>query len=467
MLARTRAWCVLCLAAALAVLASAAASGAAFSSERAERAHPSVATTVLKVPAGMNPSEPHLAVDPHDPKRLFAVAQVGPEFTRQEFLWRTDDGGKMWTRSPLLGGSDNTATGIGFDPVVAAGGHGLVLYGTVTADIDVATGTATNRVGTRVSTDGGASFTGFGSADQAILPLCFFDGSCPPPPGTRLLDKPWLAINTTGGAFGGSAYLVWLRRHLDTGRRELLVSVSRDQGRTYAPPIVLDRSSEAKQAGLEELAQVAVRPDGTVDVVWNGVRHGQPLILHASSTDGGTSFSAPERVVQLRPDTSRLGIVTSLTVSPRGRLAVCWSQARSADHYDPRVACTVTGRSGAWRSPQEILSQTRDRQYLPAATFHGERLWVAAYVSGATSTRLVAVRGAPQWARRFEHPITVNRWPVPSERICAPAPPACLEGQTFIGDYIGLVATRRHIMVSYIQPSADPSELNKVLVSSF
>jgi hypothetical protein len=460
--ARTWAWGALCLAAALVVLAPVAATSAASASERG---HPRVTTTVLEVPAlGLSPSEPYIAVDPHDPERLFAVAQIGPESFRGEFLWRTDDGGTTWTRSPLLGGSDNSPVGEAHDPVVAAGGHGLVLYGTVTGDIDAAAGTGTLQVGTRVSTDGGASFTGFGGADQAVLPLCFIAGSCLPPPGARFIDKPWLAIDTTGGAFGETAYLAWFRKHYDTGLREVLVAVSRDQGRTYGPPVLLDTSNEAELARMEENAQVAVRPDGTADVVWNGLRDGQPVILHAWSTDGGASFSAPETVVRLRPDASRQGVVTSLAASPRGRLALCWQQARSPDPYDQRVACKVRAKRGGWGPEQEILSGNHDRQYLPAAAFQGERLWAAAYVSNATSTRLVAVRRV---GRHFGHPVTVNRWPIPNERICGPIPPACPEGGTFIGDYIGMVAARPRIVVAYIQPSAGPSELNRVLVSSF
>jgi hypothetical protein len=463
--APARPWRVFCLAAAVVVLAPAAAARAASAADHPGRGHPRVATAVLEVPpVGLSPSEPHIAVDPHDPARLFAVAQIGPEFTRQEFLWRTGDGGKTWTRSGPFAGSDNSPAGFGGDPVVAAGGHGLVLYGTLAGEFDFAAGTASDHVGTRVSTDGGASFTGFGNADQAILPLCLFQG-CPPPPGTRLLDKPWLAIDTTGGVFGGAAYLVWARFHLDTGQHEVLVSVSKDQGRTYAPPVLLDTSSLAERGDLfEELAQVAVRPDGTVDVVWNGVRHGRPLILHAWSTDGGASFSAPETVVRLRPDASLAGTVTSLAASPGGRLAVCWSQARSPDRYDPLVACTVTARHGGWGPQQEILPGNGDKQYLPAVAFQGERLWAAAYVSSATSTRLVAVRGE---GNHFGQPVTVNRWPVPGDRICGPEPPSCLEGQTFIGDYIGMVAAGRQVVVTYIQPSADPSELNRLLVSSF
>jgi hypothetical protein len=130
--------------------------------------------------------------------------------------------------------------------------------------------------------------------------------------------------------------------------------------------------------------------------------------------------------VRLRPDASRLGVVTSLAVSGQGRLALCWSQARSPDRYDARVACRVSDKHGMWGRGREILPDNSDRQYLPAATFQGKQLWVAAYVSSASSTRLVAVRGEGDG---FDDPITVNRWPVPSDRICAPHPPDCLEGR--------------------------------------
>jgi hypothetical protein len=239
--------------------------------------------------------------------------------------------------------------------------------------------------------------------------------------------------------------------------------VSKDQGRTYAPPVLLDTLRPADPDELEN-PQVAVRPNGTIDVAWYGVRHGRPVILHARSSPGGANFSTPERVARLRPDVSRLGIAISLATSRRGRLAVCWQQARSAARKNPRVTCTVTARRGGWRPQQQILPGNRDRQYLPAAAFQGERLWVAAYVSNANSTRLLAVRRA---GRHFGRPMAINRWPIPSQRICAPAPPTCRDGSIFIGDYVGLVTTRRDVVVAYIQPSADSSQLNRVLVSSF
>ena len=164
----------------------------------------------------------------------------------------------------------------------------------------------------------------------------------------------------------------------------------------------------------------------------------------------------------LDPAASRLGIVTSLAVSPTGRLAVCWSQDRPGSGFNPRISCTATDRTGRWGPKQPVLPHNHDRQYLPGATFQGERLWVALYVSDATRTRMLAI---PSQQRSFGEPVTLNRWPVPSDRICAPHPPDCIEGQqTFIGDYIGAVATQEQVIVAYIEPALDPAA-NRVLVS--
>jgi hypothetical protein len=77
-----------------------------------------VTTVELALPAGMDPSEPHLAVDPRNPARLFAVVQAtSPDNPfGQELLWRTADRGRTWLRSPVLGGVDNSAQGSSGDP---------------------------------------------------------------------------------------------------------------------------------------------------------------------------------------------------------------------------------------------------------------------------------------------------------------------------------------------------------------
>jgi hypothetical protein len=167
-------------------------------------------------------------------RRLFAVAQAGtPEefpFTK-DFLWRSVDAGRPWVRSSALGGPDNSPTDYAGDPTVAAGSGGRVLNGTLTFAVDPVAGTATQTVGTRVSTDGGRSFTGFGTAGVGAFPLCLFSQTCgqQPPPDLQFVDRPWVAVDTSGGRFDGSVYLSWVRARPD-GTQDLLLSVSRDGG---------------------------------------------------------------------------------------------------------------------------------------------------------------------------------------------------------------------------------------------
>jgi hypothetical protein len=144
-------------------------------------------------------------------------------------------------------------------------------------------------------------------------------------------------------------------------------------------------------------------------------------------------------------------------------MGICWSQARSSNRYDPLVTCKITDHDGSWSHARRILPRDGSREYLPAAGFQGERLWVAAYISDATSTRLVAVG-----ARRhgFDRAITVHRWPVPGSRICGPRVPECLDTATFIGDYIGLVATPRQVVIDYVAPSRNRSQQNRMVISS-
>ena len=182
-------------------------------------------------------AEPHLAVAPDDPDRLYAVANV----MGAGWVWaRVEDGRRRPHVEALavIGGTGATPRGFDADAVLAAGRKGRLLYTSLAADVDEVAETVPIHVGTRVSTDRGAIFSAYGSADMVTLPLCLFFG-CPPPPDLQGLDTPWLAVDTTTRRFRGSSYLVWVHDRAD-GRHELRFAASRDGGRTYAAPLVLD-----------------------------------------------------------------------------------------------------------------------------------------------------------------------------------------------------------------------------------
>ena len=221
------------------------------------------------------------------------------------------------------------------------------------------------------------------------LPLCVFTTGCPPPPNAQGLDKPWLAIDGTHGRFGGSAYLVWVHDYAD-GRHQLRFSALRDRGHTYSAPIVLDRPTATRLEGLEELAQLAVRPDGTVDVVWNAVRHGRPVILHAVSTEARElPHTEADRLAEARSQPLRnRDDPRRLTSRSHGHLLVAGEVAkplrppgRVQDHRPLRVVEPCAPHSAGGR-----LAGVSPRSGVPGRTALGRRIR-----SDATSTRLVAV----------------------------------------------------------------------------
>ena len=74
-----------------------------------------------------------------------------------------------------------------------------------------------------------------------------------------------------------------------------------------------------------------------------GVEHGTGrafrVVMQASSSDGGASFSMPTPIARHDRSVSGIGMVLSLAVSPSGRLGLCW----------PRVARSTPSRRSSAR----------------------------------------------------------------------------------------------------------------------
>lgn len=423
---------------------------------------------VLAPPAGLRDpgdvSEPHIALDPQNPATLVAVAQ-----TSDVVAWRSEDGGSTWKASRPLAGKSRKSGYASGDPVIALGADGSALFAGVAIDRG-APCTLLNRVGSYRSTNGGRSFGSLAVASPTLpLPRHFFGvpplPKCPIPKVTHIAnnDKPWIAIDTASPR-RGTAYLAWSvnDQRLDgTEFATLLVATSRDGGKTYRRPVVVAPKARSLE-GLEQYSQIAVRPDGTVDLIWNARRGVRTVILHASSTNGGASFGVPERVYTLPAKTTPLGLVTSLAVSPSGRLAVCWSGSTREKAFVPRIGCSLS-TAGGWSAAVTPFTDSR-MQYLPAAAFEGERLWIASYEGSATSTRVVVASSDD--GQTFGDSVVLAQRPYGRSRICAPHPPDCTPRQRFVGDYIGAVATTGTVWVDYVLPVAGATTPKRVYVAT-
>ncbi|MGH9053017.1 MAG: sialidase family protein [Acidimicrobiia bacterium] len=123
-------------------------------------------------------------------------------------------------------------------------------------------------------------------------PSAFFFG--------RFNDKPSLRVDDwPDSPHEGNVYVSWTL-FPGAGRDQILFSRSTDQGVTFSRPIKIS-SRVANAQGSD----IAVAPDGTVYVVWRqfadvaaGVDN---AIEFVKSTDGGRTFSSPQRIAEIVP----------------------------------------------------------------------------------------------------------------------------------------------------------------------
>jgi hypothetical protein len=106
---------------------------------------------------------------------------------------------------------------------------------------------------------------------------------------------PWLAVDTTHGVFRDRLYITWTDRR--SGRDEVMFSFSKDKGKTWSAPRVVndDRPPATLGKGPDHMLPiVTVNKDGVVGMMWYDRReHPDNLgwdIRFTASLDGGESF---------------------------------------------------------------------------------------------------------------------------------------------------------------------------------
>jgi hypothetical protein len=116
----------------------------------------------------------------------------------------------------------------------------------------------------------------------------------------RFVDHEWVAVDhSPGGAHFGRVYLNWAlycNNCSGNGNVKLYVAHSDDEGRTWSPAVQVSATNNNFTQGFRETGQMAVASDGTVEAFWteNADSPKLPsLQVVATSTDGGSTFSAP------------------------------------------------------------------------------------------------------------------------------------------------------------------------------
>ena len=327
--------------------------------------------------------EPHLAVDPRDPNHLVAAWQQdrwSDGSSRGDLAAASFDGGATWSASPLpfsvcAGGTaaDGTDYARATDPWVAFGADGAVYaIGVATIGPAFAPASASAVLVSR-SADGGRSWSPAATIARDVGAL-FNDKETVSgdPLDGRFVYAVWDRVDsassgasvfsrsTDGGSTweaprpifdpgpgaqtignlvrvlpDGTLVDLYVRLVGDENRvtaSSVEVIRSSDRGLTWSAPVVvsayraLGASDPATGHPIRDgsvLAQMAVAPDGSLDIVWQdarftGLRDGIAL---ARSTDAGRTWSQPVRV---NADSAKAAFTPQVDVRADGTIGVSY-----------------------------------------------------------------------------------------------------------------------------------------------
>src|SRR5262249_48317743 len=87
--------------------------------------------------------------------------------------------------------------------------------------------------------------------------------------GKILFDKPWLAVDCSGGINQGTVYVAWTRIDFDVHVIELWCAALRPGRKQFETSIRLSEpfSLQGIRDGVHQV-QLAIRQDGTLDAIW-------------------------------------------------------------------------------------------------------------------------------------------------------------------------------------------------------
>ena len=139
------------------------------------------------------------------------------------------------------------------------------------------------------------------------------DGICV---GPDFEDKPWMAVDNSGGQRDGALYLCWTHfsNEFSSAARSaaILFAPSNDGGLTFTAPQVLSAPDDTFPTGCH----VNVGPNGEVYVAWSDRSSEYPIIFRRS-LDGGVTWDLPVQVNTLpirEPGTDRVAACGSITM---------------------------------------------------------------------------------------------------------------------------------------------------------
>lgn len=167
---------------------------------------------------------------------------------------------------------------------------------------------------------------------------------------------------------GQNVYIGWTRKYADPAAKgnDLVLSVSRDAGNTFDPPVRVNDDTVPASHGMHSLA---VADNGALMMLWLDERSlagkAMPMtdhhemtepnaeVYYAVSTDDGRSFGGNKRIASDVCPCCK----TSLLVGPSGTVFASWRQVLEGDHR--HIAVARSDDNGSTFGPQVIVSDDK------------------------------------------------------------------------------------------------------------
>jgi hypothetical protein len=286
-------------------------------------------------------NEPAVAINPANPKQMIVAYQVEASAAYSQ------DGGATWTIAQNTKSTNYKRSG-DMAATYDAKGAAIIAYlgfdklGTENYWAHNAT---RNGLFVRRSSDGGKTWD---KDDHAVK-------ENPTAPGMPFEDKPGIAADATQSPYRGNLYIGWTEFSLT--KTIILFSRSADGGVSWSTPIEISSHEGLPRDdnGAVEGFSAAVASDGTLYAVWADGYN----IAFATSHDGGKTFTLSRDVIEDPapyfpiPGSSRGNGFPQLGIDPRsGLLFLTWSDYRNGD-IDV-FAATSSDQGTSWSAPVRV-----------------------------------------------------------------------------------------------------------------
>jgi hypothetical protein len=224
-------------------------------------------------------SETSIAINPAHPSNVIAGSNEIQRLPMRAMY--STDGGTTFAGVdlPLPPARTNNGFDFGSDPGVAFDSNGNAYYSYIVVFFSTGGSVNGSEMAVAHSTDRGATWTS-----------TYF---APETGNAQFDDKPMLTIDT-GTSHHNRIYVAWDHATGNSSSSKngnnVVLSSSDDGGQTFSTPVSVSGNFSGKTGGIG--ADPYVTSAGTLHVAWQDYAHS--VIADASSTDGGTTFSAPD-----------------------------------------------------------------------------------------------------------------------------------------------------------------------------